>query len=57
MAGKKNPMHIADKHPFEISGTNGGKGKSLFGKGAGAHPTAAGTVGKFKSANAAMKGK
>ena len=57
MKGQKNPMHIGDKHPFEISGKNGGRGKSLFGRGAGAHPTAAGVQGKFRSANASMKGK
>lgn len=44
-----------DKHPF-----TGGGGKTIKPKlahGAGAHPTAAGSVGAGKSANAAMKRK
>lgn len=57
MKGSKNPMHIGDKHPFELSGKNGGKGSSKFASSRAAHPTAAGVQGKFRSANASMKGK
>jgi hypothetical protein len=51
---KKDPNHVGDRHPFQ---GNGKTPAPKLGKSAAAHPTAAGSVGKFKSANAAMKGK
>lgn len=53
MAGK-NPMHLGDKHPFQKSGRTP---KPKTARSRAAHPTAAGSVGKFRSANASMKGR
>lgn len=51
----KNSMHLdAGKHPFQASGKTP---KPKMAKSQGAHPTQAGSVGKFRSANASMKGK
>jgi len=51
----KNSMHLdKEKHPFQKSGTTP---KPKMASSRAAHPTAAGSVGAFKSANAAMKSK
>ena len=51
----KNSMHLdSGKHPFQ---GNGKTPKPKVGRGAGAHPTAAGVVKAGGSANAAMKGR
>ena len=53
MSGK-NPMHLGDKHPFQ---KNGRTPKPRTASSRAAHPTAAGVQGKFRGANASMKGK
>ena len=51
----KDSMHLpSERHPFQ---GNGRTPAPKTAKSAACHPTAAGGVGKFKSANAAMKSK
>jgi len=55
VGGGVNPMHLSNTaHPFQ---GNGKTPQPKTAKSAAAHPSAAGSVGKFKSANAAMKSK
>lgn len=54
MKKARDPMHISEKHPFQ---KNGKTPKPALGRSGAAHPSPGGSVGKFRSANAQMKGK
>lgn len=57
VGGGVNPVHLSDTaHPFEISGTNGGRSYVKFAKTKGVGPAPGGEGDKI-SANASMKKK